>query len=159
MAFRPIGTEGNIPTLTVGGVTFTDLDNLIVVQGQASSNSNSTCRLPNSTSGYQAVNTFRVRAAKMRCGNSTAGQYANISPLYSDNDVGLNSATAFTSAVSYAGSGNNFFTAGSDGVSADHTRTLEHALFFNVLTTKYFGFAKSGLTNDTGVQAFGYDSA
>ncbi len=158
MAFRPIGTSGNIPLLEVGGVLFTDLNNLIVVQGQAASNSNSTCRLPNATAGYQAVATYKVQAAIMRCGNSTAGQYVNISPTYSDNDVGLNSATAFTNGVSYAGSGNNFFIAGSDGVSADNTRTHKYAMFFNVPTTKYFGFAKSGLANDTGVQAFGYDA-
>ncbi len=92
-----------IPNLTIGNYVFTNpntLKILIAPSEAAASSSRSTLRTANGTSGYQVTTgkTLYIRAVRLI---STAGVF---SPFlcYSDNDVGIAGATAFTNPVWFA---------------------------------------------------------
>ena len=88
----PIGTLGTIPTLTVGGRVFTDLENLIELSGAGSSTSiYSTLRLSGASSGYQVPvgKILQIRAVQF-----TATTPAVLAAGYSDTDVGYATSTA-----------------------------------------------------------------
>ena len=67
---KPIGTLGTIPTITVGGRVFTDLDNLIVLTAYAQTGTaaGATFREPVASSGYQVPGgqTLRILAVTAR---------------------------------------------------------------------------------------------
>ncbi len=95
-----IGNLGTIPILTVGGRVFTDLTNLIFLIGSVNTAGRGcTGRKAGAASGYQvtAGKTLTIYAVKITCEDS-AGAYG-ITLSQSDNDVGVNTATALTNAV------------------------------------------------------------
>lgn len=101
----PGGIE--IPKLTVGNRVFTDLDNLILLIASCNtggSANNSTFRLPSASAGYVVPTgkTLYIRALQfdMRVTAVTATPVL----CYSDNDVGINSNTAYTNQVYPGGS-------------------------------------------------------
>lgn len=100
---KPIGTIGNIPTITVGGRVFTDLTNLIQLMNYVNDTSYATFRAPNGTAGYAvtASTTLQVKAVIVHPGSTGA---PSISLGYGDNDVGIGSGAAPTNAVWNAGS-------------------------------------------------------
>jgi len=103
---KAIGTLGTIDTLTVGGRTFTDLTNLIILYGLVSTaGRHTTLRLPNASSGYQVTSgkTFKIEAIFASTSSASAGP---VMPFYGDTDVGLDSASAPTNPV-YIGGNNN----------------------------------------------------
>lgn len=107
---QPIGTLGTIPTLTVGGRVFTDLDNLITLvaqEGASATSQNCTFRKVGVTGGYvvPALTTFKLIAIKIVSVTATAGANANgnLDILYADNDVGFGTNTAFTNPVYLGG--------------------------------------------------------
>lgn len=95
--------SGNIVSLTVGGRVFTDLTNLKTLTAMVASTNNSSLRAPNGTAGYAvtAGKTLDIVAAK--CNVFTSGT-ATYQIGYTDNDLGMNSATAKTNGVYFAGS-------------------------------------------------------
>lgn len=155
---KPIGTIGNVDSLTVGGVTFVDLTNLIVV-GAAWQNStgtkSSTLRKPGGTAGYQVTSgkTLTLRAWHMAWHDVTAAANDSVIFLYSDNDIGFDSATAFTNPVYMFGT--------SSRSTANHAvvaNTQDGPLFFPVAATKYAGLSPN-VTNVSGsILAFGYEA-
>ena len=92
-----------IPTLTVGGRVFTDLENLKVLSAYCDCSAGtrySTLRLHSASAGYQVPvgRTFKVFAiAAVPLLGVAASRY--VYPSYGDNDVGLTSAAAPTNQV------------------------------------------------------------
>lgn len=146
----PIGTLGTIPTLTVGGVVFTDMTNLITVLGNAASTYYTTLRKPTASSGYQVPGgqTFSIYALRA-VGQSLGGNY---SLGYADDDVGI-LGTAPTNPVYVGGDAQNYV------VPAQSTlEILEVALpTFNVPAAKYT-FIKGITAGQYVIYAFGYSA-
>lgn len=94
---KPIGTLGTIPTLTVGGWVFTDLDNLIQLCASNSNQKYWRFVAPNGTGAYQVTTgkTYKIYAAQI----TAATDIDSLSGLlYGDNSVD-NSNTPPTNAV------------------------------------------------------------
>lgn len=89
---------GARPNLVIGGMTFTDLDNLIVLTGSASASKWSTLRKQGTTVGYAvtAGKTLKVYAVQQ---TNEAASSLGIQLSQSDNDTGHNGTTAQTNAV------------------------------------------------------------
>lgn len=135
------------PSLTIGGRTFTDLDNLIILTCYSAATGGGTFRAQGSSSGYQVTSgkTLRVLAVKSTSGTSTA------TPTYllaqSDNDIGLNSATALTNPVYHNGSSASLSMA-----AGYHTN--EQAIRFDVASGKYLSL--TGASNGYGSTYIAY---
>lgn len=145
----PIGTLGTIPSLSVGGVMFTDLSTLIVLfapQNQAS-NTNTTARKAFAGAGYQVTSgkTYIIRATRFH--SSAAAAYLL---KYSDNDVGVVTATSFTNGVNMIG-----YSLGSDA-SPPANSVMESAPFAPVPATKYVGTL--AVTGTGTLTTYGYES-
>lgn len=154
---KAIGTLGTIPSLTVGGSVFTDLDNLIVLGGTNSTNAFCTLRKPNGTAGYQvtAGKTLTQRALHFT-DLDTAGNSATCSLLYGDTDVGQNAAAAPTTPVYNFGTSAisivNAIIAG--GLDKNH----EVSIFFQVPATKYPGATMGAASGIKAVLTYGYEA-
>ncbi len=98
---KPIGTLGTIDTLTVGGQVFTDLTTIIGLVAFSNTNTNGSFRVPFAAAArvVTSAKTFTVNAVKVWT-NSTA-QLTQFKLAYSDNDVGMDTATALTNGVYY----------------------------------------------------------
>jgi len=136
---KPIGTIGNIETLTVNGVTLVDLTNLIILGGAvATSNRYTTLRKMNSSSGYQvtAGKTFTVHAIDMHSNTTTIFTHASL--LYGDTDVGLDSASGPTSPVYPCGDA-NFEVAVYSGNNSSSSSIAKNVVnvFFQAPAAKY----------------------
>lgn len=97
---RQIGTLGTIETVTVGGRVFTDMQNLIILTtGTIGGALNGTLRQIGSQSGagYTPSGANNFRALAVRAVGYTAG--TGIELAQSDNDVGIQAATALTNPV------------------------------------------------------------
>ena len=146
-----------IPSLTVGGVVFTDLQNLIVLVSFCNSTAShtSTPRKWNGSAGYQvtAGKTLKIRAMRMQIPVATAGVDAPHTLGYADNDVGLDGTTAHTNLV-YIG-GSSGISTGLYGISAVAS-FYESPIWLDVPATKYVAH----LTNATHLERimlFGYE--
>ena len=100
------------PSLTIGGLVLTDLENLITLVGAtaaAGANTVLSFRLPNGTAGYTvpANKKFVAKAVKIWTRDATV-----MFPIlfYCDNDLGMGSTTAPTNPVYMGGSSNATFT-------------------------------------------------
>lgn len=149
-----------IPTLTVGGRVFTDLNNLLIVTGYClgTTNVNTSMRKAGGSSGYQvpASKSFRILAAQIECGQTTAGSNILGYVLYADNDVGVNSSSAFTNPIYMGGTQ----LAGVLGTGASLAGVQQYTvnIDFSVPTGKYPAFFNgSTATNNTTVRYFGYE--
>jgi hypothetical protein len=98
MANKPIGTIGNVPTVTMGGRVFTDLDNLIYLSGAVPTGARCTLRKNNGSAGYQ-VTTGKTMTIYAAVGFPSTTSYGNFTLFYADNDVGQSSSTALTNGV------------------------------------------------------------
>lgn len=148
---KPIGTLGTVTTITVGGKVFTDLTNLKILHCFTSSTGgNGTFRLNGTSVGYQAgANGFQIQA--VRAFTATSGIDSSGQLLYSDNDVGFNSTTAFTNPVySYgvAGAADLLFKTGT---------IFETAVNFTIPNTKYVSFAAPTATSIYSIVVYGYE--
>lgn len=152
------GTIGNIPLLTVGGRTFTDLTTLLVLVAYVTGANRSTARLPGATSGYQVTSgkTYQIRAIQL----APSGTNGNGQLYYSDNDIGLSSGTALTNPIYQYG------TVNAQGIPivGSSTATIAPALqqmpvHFNVAAQKYPGIemTNSGGGVNVGLHLFGYE--
>lgn len=148
-----------VPTLTVGGRVFTDLANLKILFASVTdaTNKNSSFRKDGTSAGYAVTSgkTLTVLAVRLYSGAVTVGN-ANLGfILYSDNDVGLNSATSFTNPVFSTGTGAGSALWSQGGTVL--TMPLEAALSFAVPTGKFIGWQNNGTALQTAV-LFGYEA-
>ena len=106
---NPISNLGTIPTLTVGGRTFTDLTNLKILVGDVSTTNKTTMRVPGATSGYAVTSgkTFVVDVIEFVNPNTTVSY---IQLTYADNDVGVNQTTALTNPVYALSNSSSYYT-------------------------------------------------
>lgn len=150
---NPISNLGTIPTLTVAGRVFVDLDTLIhLVAGALTGGTANrfTFRKLNTTSGYQvpASTTFKVKATHsiVFVAAATNGAYM----YYQDNDSGIASNTAPTTPVYMGGDSITAYFCGK-GVGVHETPIVD----FSVPTTQYLG----GTGDEIGAKfaAFGYE--
>lgn len=150
-----------IPSLTVAGRVFTDVENLIHVRGFAVGTTNVRCSLRKitGTAGYQVPvgKKFVVRA--VRCVSTVSATSADFMFLlvYSDNDVGVSSSTAFTNPI-YAGGSSNIASLGSLSEIKDDVQ--EFVTGFEVPAGKYVGMqVLATAANYVAVDLFGYEVA
>jgi len=88
---KPIGTIGNIPTITISGRVYVDLTNLIILYYYVPTSGNfTTGRAAGASSGYQVSGTLTISSVYSVPNSPTAGLQGII--LYGDNDVGLNTS-------------------------------------------------------------------
>lgn len=97
-----------IPTLTVGGRVFTDLENLIQLKAyvEGTTNVRGTARKLNASAGYQVPvgKKFVIKAVRIIPTYASANALYPATIVYADNDVGVAAATAFTNEVDIGGS-------------------------------------------------------
>lgn len=151
MANKPIGTLGVVPSLTVANYVFTDIDNLVTLWASVGGN-NSTLRKTNTTAGYQVPvgKSFKIYAIRFTSGSAAnADLYLN----YSDNDVGMGTATAPTNAVYvYDSSTNRLISQGPATISSG----IEVFLGPFVVPAGKYVTLKTTAGNGT-IQVFGYE--
>lgn len=150
---KPIGTLGTIPTLTVGGWVFTDLDNLIQLYSSMSAQKYWAMVAPNGTGPYQVTvsTTLKIYAAQI----CNVAQSDSISALLYGDDVANNSNTPPTNAVYQGDFGTTFsgfgFFAAAAGVHSFITR-------FDIPSQKYpHVIQNNGAAAIAGVTVFGYE--
>jgi hypothetical protein len=148
----PIGTLGTIPSITVGGRVFTDLTSLKVLSSGVITNPRCTFRLPTGSAGYQVTAGTTLTVSAIRIVPSTTG-LSVCTLAQTDNDVGLDSATAFTNPV-YQGGSTTIWT---HAISSTIPTAVEAtATLFTVAAQKYL--SSLGNTNGERYIAFGYEA-
>jgi hypothetical protein len=141
------------PAIQVGGRVFTDLTNLILIYGRATTTTNSTLRKPNGSSGYTpaAGKTFTVHAVRAIV---MAAAAAGCIIGYADNDIGFSSASALTNPVRIGGASHPFIAMAS--LTPDmNEAALGLSGAFAVPEAKY-PFCESS-SGDVLVHVYGYD--
>lgn len=152
---------GSKDTLQLGERAINDLANLITVGGQLTSGARTTLRLPNASSGYAvtAGKTFTVVGCTIVNGSATS---ALLSLAQTDNDVGQDSATAFTNPVYLYGSVNYlFYRNGSQGGTAPNVGQPSSFFLpkFQIAATKFISINQgSGSAATIFVQIHGYEA-
>lgn len=157
LAAKPIGTIGNIESITCGGRNITDLSSTsgfkILTGSFDNGSTNTTFRAANAGSGYivPALKVYRIVCAKA---TATAGMGLAIG--YSDNDVGQSTGTAFTNPISVTGGAT---LTGLDGVViVANTSGGEVALNASIPTGKYVGGGvAAGAAGTAAVILYGYE--
>lgn len=148
-----------IPSITIAGRVFTDVENLMLLKSYAEGTTNirGTARKQNASAGYQVPvgKKFVIKAVRVQATNtaSNANQVAIVG--YADNDVGIAASTAFTNPVYPAGSS----TAGAVGaMTAISNVVQEFLLNFEVPAGKYVGIvAVATAVNYITVEIYGYE--
>ncbi len=152
---KPIGTLGTIPTLTVGGRVFTDLDTLITLVAKCSGNQ-STLRKSGAQAGagypVTALKTLNIYALRIIPTGATAGGFIG----QSDSDSGLSASSALTNPIYF---GTESSVATSDILQASGANTITEMAgnpLGKVLAGKYLTID----ANSAGlfVWAFGYET-
>lgn len=147
-----------IPTLTIGGRVFTDLQNLIILYcfcGPQGSTLNGTFRKAGASSGYtpSGSKTFKLSAIKYSIQATAAAATGSVLIGYADADVGLASAAGLTNGVFIAGGG----SPSNIGVGmAVMKETYEAVCDFVVPNTKYL-CAQAAAASAIATVAFGYE--
>lgn len=141
------------PSLQIGGRVVTDLTNLIYLSGASISptNINTTLRLNNGSAGYQVPvgRTLRIFAVRITAVGFSATMLS--APLYSDNDVGIATATVYTNAKFIGNDSNMAYMQSMTSLNHSVTRDLT----WDIPAGKYPSFT---ITNGTGqilVEAWG----
>lgn len=152
---RAIGTLGSIPTATVGGRVYTDLDNLIyLVTGVSTGGRYATFRTHNGSAGYQVTTGKTLTISSVVNLSDTSTAYYSLL-CYGDNDVGLDSAAAPTTVVRLgglaAGARAHLTSVGSGNISIPAL-----PLKFQVPATKYPAIYSSNA--DSIMYAYGYET-
>lgn len=150
----PIGTIGNVDTLTVGGMSFANPDTVIKLIGWVLGNAGATFRKYNGSAGYQVTSGKTLTVQAWNCfsqSNTTPNQLFQL--LQSDNDIAVNSNTAPINPIYEVGLNVNNYINGVDGSLKAST---ENTSGFQVASTKYLTMIQSsgGLT----VRAFCYET-
>jgi hypothetical protein len=148
-----------IPTLTVGGQVFTDLNNLIMLSAYVSgtTNTNSSFRKSGASAGYQvpAGKTFKVRAILVELIYSATAANYSIAFLTATADVGFNTSSSFA--------GGTFFTntalgAGFAPIGNVNGYRQEYAVDYSVAQNLYFAAqAQTSAITAALIKAYGYE--
>lgn len=148
-----------VPSITIGGVVFTDIDNLIELAATNDSTAGqkySTVRLGSAAAGYAvpASKSFYIRAtATFLISAAAAAKNAYIG--YADNDVGLSAAGAPTNPVYFGGSPGASYILPANVNGTFQNPRCEMAFQFTVPTGKYLFYTLSnGL--EAQVRFYGY---
>lgn len=140
-------------SITVGERVFLDLDNLKILHGFTASNTQTSFRINNSATDYQApAATFVVRA--LSATNADAASHS-IGIGYNDIAIGQDAATSPTNPI-YMGSGNTTFFP-IIRFSALAGDLVELPSDFSVPNAKY-PFYTRGSANGNSVELYGYES-
>ena len=78
--------NGIVPTITIGGRVFTDLENLIVLNAEVSGNTQSTF-VDKTDTAYQVATGFNLRILAIRATSYSASLSAAILMCYADNSA------------------------------------------------------------------------
>lgn len=143
-----------VPILQVGGRVFTDLTRLIILHGYTGGGATpyTSFRKPSGSAGYAPSGvTFNVLAAQLYTATTAAA--SNPKLFYTDNDLGISSATAPTNQVYMTGSS----TAAQLGAGSWTAGTIyQFALNFVIPASKFVGLHNGG-TFDGNLTLFGYE--
>lgn len=144
-----------IPSLTVGGRVFTDLTNLIALIGYATTGKSFTFRRHNASAGFQvtAGKTLKVYAARFITNATAAGGTAPFSLCYADNDIGIDSAVAFTNQV-YLGGASTLAALPANIASIQSG--YEVPIYFDIPAEKYPG-CNMNISGNATCWLFGYE--
>lgn len=151
----------NIPSVSIGGRVFTDLANLKILGAgfDAATTVNSTFRAPNTSAGYQVPvgKKFVVMAIVVKIYEATAtASTIGIRLQYSDNDVGMQTSTALTNAVTTFGAtqASSFGSLANTSLGAQ----FQEAIYFEIPAAKYLtGINISGKASNALI--YGYEVA
>lgn len=150
-----------IPTLTIGGRVFTDLENLVQLKAyvEGTTNVRGTARKLNASAGYQVPvgKKFVIKAVRIIPTYASASALYPATIVYADNDVGVAAATAFTNEVDIGGN----VLIGQLGTMLSTSFTLqEFVLNFEVPAGKYIGVrALTSSLTYAALDIFGYEVA
>lgn len=140
-------------TITVGGVVFVKLTNLIELNTYAAGVARTGFRKGAASAGYQVTTgkNLRLRALQVNVTVATADYIENI--FYQASDNGYNANNALSSPTYYpaATTGQRFV-----GYSAA-IQTIERAIDFTLPSAQYSGIVQQG-TGTVFVSAYGYES-
>lgn len=142
---RPIGTLGNIPTITVGGRVFTDLTSLKFLAAYITTGSTdiySSLRLTGTSTGYAAVNTLTIYAVQANF-NAANGAFKLGSGTSS-----VSSTTAPTGATDEYG----VYSYGVGAAYADKAHPTNFAV-----TVGRIPYVQASISGSHVFQAWGYD--
>ena len=138
------------PYIIIGGRKFTDLTNLKTLYGYAAGGASKKCTFRTAVGdGYQVPVAKKFVVCAVEFTGSAANSFCQLG--YSDNNVGLDSATAFTNPV-YPG-GN--ISAGALLAATTHT-PYQYSFYFEVIASKYLGFTNPS-TGDVYARVYGYE--
>lgn len=134
----------NRPTLEVGGRVFTDLSTLktIATLNGGASGSQSNFRLMTGSSGYTPSGSTALKVKAMKITPET-GSTGLVDLVYSDNDVGLSTTTAFTNPVRVCGTSNFHFVSPAFS-STQSFQNTEYPMEWTVPNAKYAGIGGPG---------------
>lgn len=146
---KSIGTNGNVDTVNVGGRTYTDMSDLIVL-GAPTTGTGAYCtlRLSSSGSGYQVPSGHTLYLSSLSFVSASGAQFISIG--YGDNDVGFASGSVPTSGTFMYQALFQFLTTNS---SSGYSKA-EYSFLFPVPQLKY-PFIQQNLEVGT-VQVYGY---
>lgn len=134
-----IGPSIMVPSLTVGGRTFTDLSNLIYLHGRVATAARwATFRTENASAGRQTTSGKTLTIYACNIYSETASTTTGMVLLYGDTDVGMDAAAAPTNPVYLAG--DSSLLAGGVLYGAATTGVMNHsesAVAFQVPSLKY----------------------
>lgn len=150
---KPIGTLGTIPTLTVGGWVFTDLDNLIQLYSSMSDQKYWAMVAPNGTGPYQVTvsKTLKIYAAQASARTDSDSE----SMLLYGDDVANNSNTPPTNAVFQGASDTVFSSFGFFSPPLGHSSFITR---FDIPSQKYPHVLQNNSTAKAyGLTVFGYE--
>jgi hypothetical protein len=158
-AAGPIGTLGTLPSLTVGNQIFTDRltnANFMMLFCSVGALTSCTFRTGNGGAGHQVaagktlyIYAYKVIFIEAATGSGNTGQL-----LYSSNDVGFNTSTAFSGAVYLNGNSTNGL--GIFPYNAQGGASAEGPMNFQVPSGNYVGvYNNSGV--GTTFEVFGYE--
>lgn len=131
--------------IQLGERRITNVSSLIILGTYLVANGKATFRQPNGTSGYAVPGGQTLTIIGVQI-HAAVGSSAQLGLVYSDNDVGFNSTTAFTNPVYQFGDANfSFFR--NPGVTANGLAPgmpQSFATYFQVPTGKYPGINHTG---------------
>lgn len=154
---RAIGTLGTIPSLTIGGRVYTDLDNLIILSAGTSTSGNTTMfRKGTGSAGYPVTASKTLTITSLVMYNKDASANVNEFFGYADTDLGYNSGSAAVNPVYFAGAGSaTEMWIGLDTTLGQSTRTIN--LHFQIPAGKYLFVTNNG-AHATNYFAYGYEA-
>ncbi len=143
-----------IPTLSIGGRVFTDLVNLITLEGNfnAAVNGYCTLRLPSGTAGYAVTTAKTLKIVAVELMTLVVAATGTVRIGYADTDQGVATNTAPTNPIYPAGAIANGWC------DTSIANTTAYNLNFPVIAGKYIFIYNGGTAAQGAFRAYGYES-